>query len=300
MEVVFKGSSCGKLMLTGEYLALCGAKTLALPTQMGQSIMVSTQPGQNFLHWKAILSNQSTWFEATFLLPSLRVITCTEDKSAQLIATLLKESGYKFKKNYSYNIETKLDFDPAWGLGSSSTLIANIANFTKTNAFKLLDLSFKGSGYDVAVGLTNSAIVFEKNANPQWQTINYNPPFSNDVLFVYSGKKRVSRDAIKSFDCSTVSEKDFNAINSITEAFITCQNINKAEELIAEHESIIGSILRVEPIKKELFSDFAGGVKSLGAWGGDFLMATRKEEAIKYFTNKGYTTMFNWNEIIKL
>jgi mevalonate kinase len=299
MEVVFKGKASGKLMLTGEYLALCGAKSLALPTQMGQSMLVSTQPGQNFLHWKAYLPDKHIWLEATFLLPSLRIITCSDEKSAQTIASLLIASAYKFKRDTSYNVETQLDFDPTWGLGTSSTLIANIANFTKANAFSLLEKSFGGSGYDVAVGMTNKALIFEKGATPQWHTLEFHPTFYHELLFVYSGKKRVSSEAIKNFDCAKIKEETIVKVNKITDALLTCADINHAELLLNEHEALLSDLMQEKTLKETLFSDFNGSIKSLGAWGGDFFLATRKDEARKYFSNKGYTTVFEWNEIIK-
>lgn len=299
MEVVFKGKASGKLMLTGEYVALCGAKSLALATHMGQSMLVSIQPGQNFLQWKAFLPNKSIWFEATFLLPNLRTITCTDDQAAEVIATLLKTSGYKFKRDTSYTVETLLEFDPSWGLGSSATLIANLANFTKANAFKLLEKSFGGSGYDVAVSLANQTLIFQKDAEPQWQTIDFHPAFADDLLFIYSGKKRVSSEAIKNFDCSTVKEETILKINEITDSILTCPDLEQFELLLNQHESLLSDLLQEKTLKEAQFHDFEGSIKSLGAWGGDFFLSTRKEEAKRYFSNKGYTTMFEWNEIIK-
>ena len=41
--------------------------------------------------------------------------------------------------------------------------------------------------------------------------------------------------------------------------------------LIEEHESVISSILKREPIANR-FPSFPGTAKSLGAWGGDFAM----------------------------
>ena len=32
-----------------------------------------------------------------------------------------------------------------------------------------------------------------------------------------------------------------------------------------------------------LFNDFKGAIKSLGAWGGDFILATAKQDPTAYF-----------------
>ena len=46
------------------------------------------------------------------------------------------------------------------------------------------------------------------------------------------------------------------------------------------------------------FPDFQGAIKSLGAWGGDFIMATGNEQTPYYFKNKGFDVVLNYEEII--
>ena len=44
----------GKLLLTGEYLVMNGAKAVALPTNKGQSLSVKYRPSNNpKLYWKS-------------------------------------------------------------------------------------------------------------------------------------------------------------------------------------------------------------------------------------------------------
>ena len=55
--------SNGKLLITGEYVVLDGAKALALPTKFGQSLVV--KPGINHqIKWTSFDSDESVWFEA--------------------------------------------------------------------------------------------------------------------------------------------------------------------------------------------------------------------------------------------
>ena len=42
----------------------------------------------------------------------------------------------------------------------------------------------------------------------------------------------------------------------------------------------------------------SGTIKSLGAWGGDFVLATGDEEAQKYFKRKGYKTIIPFQDMI--
>ena len=63
----------------------------------------------------------------------------------------------------------------------------------------------------------------------------------------------------------------------------------------------VGSQLKQMKVKDSLFADYWGSVKSLGAWGGDYVMLTnnRSEEELKeYLATKNMTTVFKWDEII--
>ena len=61
------------------------------------------------------------------------------------------------------------------------------------------------------------------------------------------------------------------------------------------------TIFPENPVKKLRFNDFNGAVKSLGAWGGDFVMAVSNlstEDNEKYFSSKGHDYCLNYKEII--
>jgi hypothetical protein len=71
--------------------------------------------------------------------------------------------------------------------------------------------------------------------------------------------------------------------------------------LVETHEKITGNQLGLIPIQEEYFTDFQGVVKSLGAWGGDFLMILTElpqSNIISYFKKKGFSTLFTYNELI--
>ena len=74
--------------------------------------------------------------------------------------------------------------------------------------------------------------------------------------------------------------------------------LNDFERLITEHESFISKILGVLPVKDKLFPDFQGAIKSLGAWGGDFILASALDKnPTDYFKSKGFNTVLNYNEL---
>ena len=78
----------------------------------------------------------------------------------------------------------------------------------------------------------------------------------------------------------------------------TSKNISEFEDLIKEHENIIASIIELPKVKDLLFSDYFGEIKSLGAWGGDFILATGTSETPSYFKKKGYQTILSYSEMV--
>ena len=78
-----------------------------------------------------------------------------------------------------------------------------------------------------------------------------------------------------------------------------CTDLNEFQLLMTEHERIIGGILGRRSVKEELFPDYPYAIKSLGAWGGDFIMAVGDDQCRSYFKTKGYTTVLSFQEMIK-
>jgi len=116
-----------------------------------------------------------------------------------------------------------------------------------------------------------------------------------------AAKKKDSNEAVKQFRAQTVFDDDIEKMKRIIIAVANATQVDVFEEAMEESEKLLSRILKLKPVKEILFPDYPYAIKSLGAWGGDFFMATfRKEvEARKYFEEKGYTTLFNYNELIK-
>ena len=57
----------------------------------------------------------------------------------------------------------------------------------------------------------------------------------------------------------------------------------------------------MKKVQAERFADFPGTVKSLGAWGGDFVLVLSPwpaEQTMAYFNAKGCPTVLSYNEMI--
>jgi hypothetical protein len=60
----------------------------------------------------------------------------------------------------------------------------------------------------------------------------------------------------------------------------------------------MSEILEIQTVKNSLFSDFNGTVKSLGAWGGDFVLVVSNENPTAYFKAKGFETIITYSDMI--
>ncbi|SHJ42055.1 Mevalonate kinase [Tangfeifania diversioriginum] len=301
-ETALKYYAHGKLLLTGEYLVLKGAKALALPLKLGQSMNVTSGKQQNRIKWEAFTPN-SQWFSCEIQFPGFKIIESNDSKKAELLKKIFETIGKlnpEFPFERDFHIQTKLDFNPQWGLGSSSTLIANIASWTNVDAYQLNKLIFKGSGYDIACANADGPIFYRSREKPV--PVNLSFPFEDHLFFIYSGTKKNTRHGIEHFlkTKGDISE-GIRQIIEISENISRIKKLDEFQLVINEHEKIISGIIDEQSIQDKYFSDFNGVVKSLGAWGGDFFLAasSMNEAATKnYFKRKGLQTIFTWNELI--
>lgn len=51
-------------------------------------------------------------------------------------------------------------------------------------------------------------------------------------------------------------------------------------------------------LQQQLFQEYPGAVKSLGAWGGDFILVTGNEDTPKFFEEKGFETVIAYKDMI--
>lgn len=297
--------SNGKLLLTAEYVVLDGAKALAIPTKYGQSLIVTLIDVPKLI-WESIDSTGNTWFQHDFNLDSITPKTTYSNDVSQTLNNILAEAkrlnpSFLSERN-GFHIQTNLTFPRNWGLGSSSTLIHNIALWADVNPYTLLWNAFKGSGYDIACAKHNSPIVYEINQQqPKVTEVAFSPPFSDQLYFIHLNKKQNSRNAIISYNerKGTIAN-EIKVINAITTEMIASTSLIDFELLLKEHEQIIADIIQETPVQERLFADYFGQMKSLGAWGGDFALATGNDNTEAYFENKGYETVIPFSDMILL
>nr|WP_271393994.1 GYDIA family GHMP kinase [Aequorivita sinensis] len=294
--------SNGKLLLTGEYVVLCGASALAIPTAYGQSLKIEFSDIKE-LHWESYDENSAIWFSDIFDLKSLKSKNAENPISRTLSNILLEARRLNpefLLKEKGLHVTTTLDFPRNWGLGTSSTLINNIAQWAKVDAFQLLKNSFGGSGYDIAAAQNDTPIVYRLNNEiPEINKAHLPWGFTDSIFFVYLNQKQDSKQGISRFKKAPVNKETIKRISEITNSLLVCSSLEEFESLMKEHEQIISDIINLPTVKSKLFSDFSGTVKSLGAWGGDFVLATGNKTEMEYFREKGFKKIVSFADMIK-
>ncbi len=290
--------SHGKLLLSGEYAVLDGALSLALPTQFGQSLDISEIKEKKLL-WTAQNHQNQIWFDLELNLPleSINNGCVTSHFLIKVLEGAQEINPHFLSSHNGYQVKTKLDFNLEWGLGSSSTLINNIASWANIDPLQLFKRVSNGSGYDIACAGSHQPILYQiKNKIPTITPVDYNPIFTDQLYFIYLNKKQCSKQAIETYRAKSIPPSFVEDISNITKEIIQCNQLKEFQFLISAHEKYVAQILEIPTIKEKFFKDYTGSIKSLGAWGGDFILATG-EQAPSYFKNKGYHTIIPYQNM---
>ena len=297
----------GKLLLSGEYAVLDGATALAIPTHYGQKFIFGQNKNPGQLIWRALDHTNALWFEAEYDLDTLNIRRTQEQELARALQKVLR-AARSLNPNFlaaaqGFTAESQLDFPRSWGLGSSSTLIAAIAQWSNTDAFQLSQMSFGGSGYDIAAADSTGPFTYSIRKNtPEVVPTKLNWPFKNKLYFIHRNQKQNSRQSIAHYRSHETSPDFINEISAITQDMIKTTSAEELSTLMTVHETLIAKTIKMRPVKEVLFSDFPGAIKSLGGWGGDFIMALDLElgpqNINEYFTQKGFPTVLSFDQMI--
>lgn len=298
--------SNGKLLITGEYLVLDGAKALALPTKFGQNLIVETGNSQE-ISWTSFDSDGSVWLEENFSFLDIIQKNIFQEATSQRNTLIeILHQGFLLNPDFlnqtnGYSISTQLTFPRNWGLGSSSTLINNIAQWLEIDAFLLLKNSFGGSGYDIACAQNNTPILYHlDNDKPIVEKVNFEPEFAKNLYFVYLDKKQSSKAAIASYYNNKQENlaKNITTIDLLTSQVLNSKTILAFSQALKKHEAEMSTILEMQTVQEFQFPDFNGVIKSLGAWGGDFVLVVSNDNPTDYFKERGFKTIISYEDMI--
>jgi len=294
--------SPGKLMLTSEYFAMDGALVLAVPTKLGQEFSFKEKNDEkSFVFWEAYHQNK-LWLKAVIDYQNWQILETNIPSSAEFILKTLKNvqslSTIKFKNNFTYHLTTNLQFPADYGLGSSSTLMNNLAEWAEIDPFHLNKISLGGSGYDIAVAKEKSAVLFQSVPEIKYEKVNFDPSFKKELIFIHLNQKQDSREGINLYKSKIKSQKLVDEFSNLTRNILLCNELKNFSELMLIHEQRISDFLEIPTVKERFFADCPTFIKSLGAWGGDFVMSSKFEGFKDYFWGKGFRTIFEYSDLI--
>ena len=295
--------SNGKLFILGEYYVLEGAKVFALPTKFGQYLNVFPI-NTPVVSWKSYDADGSVWYNDEMTIKDILSNNQSgDDKVRNTLIAILHQATLMnplILQKGGFVVETKLTFPRNWGLGTSSTLINNIAQWFQVDAFQLLEKSFGGSGFDIACAQNNTPVTYQKqDGKPVVEQVIFNPPFTDAVYFVYLNQKRDSKEAIANFRKKQHKLSDeVQEVSAMTDALLQITDLDTFIAFFKRYEKNLSALLETPTIQEQLFADFNGVVKSLGGWGGDFVMAVSPENPVAYFKNKGFDVVVPYSEMI--
>lgn len=297
--------SNGKLFLIGEYIVIDGAKAFALPTKYGQCLYVEDSIDYpNQIYWKALKHDNSIWFEAKIRLNDLELISSTNDKLGQSLQNILKQAKtlnpYFFDSKKGYRCTTQLEYPQEWGLGSSSTLIDLISKWIEIDPFQLNKLTFNTSGYDIACAHHDKPILFQNKPEIKVEELDLNWDFKDQLFFVYLNEKQDTQAVVGNHYKNKA--KDLSMIHHLSDLVVKASQVDNLldlEFILEEYQLLLSDFMQIPQAKELYFPDYTGVIKSLGAWGGDFVLVTYREGMQEYFKKKGYDIIIPFSEMIK-
>ena len=296
----------GKLLISAEYMVLHGSLALALPLHKGQTLKRLRSEDRNIFSWDAYEA-ENLWFSAKYNPATLGIIETSDQEKAEnlrfLIKTLIEMDPSFQKELFTWDVETVLGFSPKWGFGSSSTLIALMAEWAEVNP---LDLHFRvsdGSGYDVACALAERPILYKlREDGPHYRHVRFNPPFAKNLYFVWLGKKQSTAEhLVEMAEKINPGYQEIHHFTTLTQQMTEATELSEFRLLMEEHEAKLSELIKLDRVSVTRFPDLPGSVKSLGAWGGDFVMIATESDSetlYNYLDKKGFNTKFRYNDLV--
>ena len=301
--VIYQKKANGKLLLTSEYFILDGATGWAMPTQFGQSMTAS--PTNSTPLWQAFCHDKTPWLETNLDFSNKEPFSKETELLFQILEYIKTENPETFHQKIKHHFQLMIDFDKSWGLGTSSTFLALIADFFEIDAYKLNQTFFKGSGYDIACAFASEALLYT-NLDLENRSIEPFPIAASikpHLYFIYTGQKQNSREAIQYYRKLPNKEKEIaiNDLNFITSELIRKQNYKDWIYFLKIHEDIVSKVLKLEKVGQNIAKELPFFSKSLGAWGGDFILCLADDEPqnIKNrIVQSGFETYFDYEGLI--
>ena len=338
-DLLFQQWVPGKILLSGEYVVLDGATALGLASRMGQSMAVFRGREPGYLRWTALDHLHNPWLQANYRIVdgqwSVGEVSAATAESAGMLQTWLQaawtlmaglgESSASGYGGASWNdilhqeglaVQTQLDFARSWGLGSSSTALALLAQWLGVDARRLYALTTNGSGYDLEVAMQNSSILYRlpegrpitnspsaAPLEPIVQPIAYRSPQGGALWLVDTGGKQISANEVVRYRNLDTNERlaCVEKISSLSIALATCPDVTMMMDCFEQHDAVLEKLLGQPCLQRSAGNGFPGRLKSLGAWGGDLFLAVSPSpvDALHWLENQANWSIYPFEQLIR-
>lgn len=271
-------------MLCGEYLATIDLPCIAFPTKLGQTLQVEfTAQKALEIEWTALDKYGQKWLH--FKIDGKELQNHGDAKTQtdkglllQSILNYINQKSTCFEKTGFYQFSTQLEFDQIWGLGSSSTLVSLLSQWSKIDAFELQAFFFGGSAYDIACANSFGPIYYQKNPR-RIEQIYWDLQWSKNWRILFTENKINSRTAtqsvsqrLKGIAESTQKKEEWLFFLNDYSRNESCADWEKYLNEFANRLALqldLADCLDFFQEKMRLIPSFA---KYSGAWGGDMVI----------------------------
>jgi len=261
-------------MLFGEYAVLAGAWSCALPVKFRQNFEVSVKTGMGRIQWQSFDFEGKEWMNCHFsLADEAETLASVIRPLHQMLRLIAANRPDLCSPDLDLHVRIKASFRKEWGLGSSSALIANLAHWSQTDPFALMDVSFPGSGYDVAAAFQDVPLLYRIDENKRTTApLPAFPEFLSEYRVVFLVKKVNSRESVfETRERIPLLNEYLPKLNRYGMEALQSTTPATFNHCMLMYEEILADTLGLEPTGSQ-FADYQGLVKSLGAWGGDAVL----------------------------
>ncbi len=289
----------GKLMLAGEYAVLKGATALSVPTKYGQTFCFSPQEEGCTVSTKF---REELVFQGCFD-GNGKVVATSDESKGNFISSVLKAIYDLTRKDLpAFNLMIQSDFPLEWGLGSSSAFLTGMSRYLHIDVMELNEHLGHSSGYDVATQWHQQPILYKRmNEKPQILPVSLDYAFANSLYFVWTGKKRSTAESVKQHKHKLNRNDLVRSIDPFVTQMAFATTLDGFANALQAHESFMSQILAEATLKDKVshLSDIP--VKSLGAWGGDFILLVWQKdphELKQLIEEAGFDTLIPWKDMV--
>lgn len=263
--------------------------------------------GNSHLNWQASDNEGNVWFNAEINTEIMHASVSSNNDVANTLIQLLsivKKFNPGLFEHKTLRIETETEFALNSGLGTSSTLVCLLADWSGIDPFMLQKEVFQGSGYDVAVCRTGKPIVYWlENSKPCWSPFHLDDSLTKNWVLIFTGKKMNSREAVSATAgriSSAVNNPLFRwQLDQIVKGLKNPGNKIMLEAGIEMWQGMLSTLLGLKRTYDDLgLIPVPGGMcKYLGAWGGDVILTNDVFLAVNQARFEGMEQT-RWSDIV--